>query len=80
MPPLRWMMSASMPPSFLIVKTARPSVQPFFPWDKLPDSPDLMALRFLLDLLPMSPCWLPCAATVATYATTAPSTCSGGCA
>jgi len=23
-----------------------------FPWDKLPDSPDLAALRFLLDLLP----------------------------
>ena len=22
-----------------------------FPWDKLPDSPDLAALRFLLDLL-----------------------------
>lgn len=28
------------------------ATDPLFPWDKLPDSPDLTALRFLLDLLP----------------------------
>jgi hypothetical protein len=28
------------------------TTDPLFPWDKLPDSPDLTALRFVLDLLP----------------------------
>jgi hypothetical protein len=28
------------------------TTDPLFPWDKLPDSPDLIALRFLLNLLP----------------------------
>lgn len=31
------------------------STDPLFAWDKLPDSPDLIALRFLLDLLPDGP-------------------------
>ena len=31
------------------------TADPLFAWEKLPDSPDLIALRFLLDLLPDGP-------------------------
>jgi hypothetical protein len=31
------------------------TTDPLFPWDKLPDSPDLIALRWLLDLMPDEP-------------------------
>ena len=31
------------------------TTDPLFAWEKLPDSPDLLALRFLLELLPDRP-------------------------